>query len=83
MKNKKIGLAVCCPDSYREYKNIKFNFYKLLSIAINNYQLIDMISKHNKFFFISLGKGTDQNIKNCIRRFSKKEFKVNLHKHIS
>ena len=32
-----------------------------------------MISKHNKFFFISLGKGTDQNIKNCIRRFSKKK----------
>ena len=74
-KNKKIGLAVCCPLSFKKYYNIKFDFYKLLSIAINDFKLINMLSNLKKRVFISLGKGTDLNIKNCIRKFKKK---VNL-----
>ena len=76
MKNKKIGLAVCCPDSYREYKNIKFDFYKLLSIAINNYQLIDMISKHNKFFLYRLGKEQIKILRIVLEDFQKKNLKL-------
>ena len=71
LKNKKIGLAVCCPDSFEKYKDIKFDFYKLLSIAINNNLLINLLSKFRKKVFISLGKGTNKNIRNCINKFSK------------
>ena len=71
LKNKKIGLAVCCPVSFEKYQKIKFNFYKLLSIAINDLKLINMLSNLKKKIFISLGKGTDRNINNCIKRFSK------------
>ena len=70
-KNKKIGLAVCCSKSFKKYENIKFDFYKLLSISINNKKLIQTISKFKKKIFISLGKGTNKNIKNCINNFSK------------
>ena len=48
LKNKKIGLAVCCPDSFEKYEDIKFDFYKLLSIAINNNSLINSLSKLKK-----------------------------------
>lgn len=70
--NKKIGLAVCCARSFKKYENLSFNFYKLLSIAINNFQLIDTLSKFKKKIFISLGKGTNKNILKCLNRFSKK-----------
>ena len=70
-KNKKIGLAVCCPKSFEKYQNIKFDFYKLLSIAINNNKLIKILTKLKKKVFISLGKGTNTNIRNCIKKFSK------------
>lgn len=72
LKNKRIGLAVCCPISFKKYYKIKFDFYKLLSIAINDLKLIIMLSNLKKKIFISLGKGTDSNIKNCIRKFKKK-----------
>lgn len=76
-KKKKIGLAVCDPESYRDLKEIKFDFYKLLSIAINNKKLIAQIDKTKKKIYISLGKGSNLKIKNCIKKFSNKK-KLNL-----
>lgn len=72
-KNKKIGLAVCDHVSFSEVSNIKFDFYKLLSIGINNKFLIQDLDKKNKEIYISLGKGTNNNIKNCINSFSNKK----------
>jgi sialic acid synthase SpsE len=71
-KNKKIGLAVCDPNTFKKYQHLDFNFYKLLGIAINNYKLIEMLSIKKKNIFISLAKGTDKIIYNCIKRFKYK-----------
>ena len=71
-KNKKIGLAVCDVNSFKKYENLNFDFYKLLGISINNYKLIDMLSLKKKEVFISLAKGTDNKIYNCIKRFNSK-----------
>ena len=69
-KNKKIGLAVCDVNSFKKYENLNFDFYKLLGISINNYKLIDILSSKRKEVFISLAKGTDNKIYNCIKRFN-------------
>ena len=69
-KNKKIGLAVCDVNSYKKFENLDFDFYKLLGISINNYKLIDILSLKKKEIFISLAKGTDNKIYNCIKRFN-------------
>ena len=45
-KNKKyIGLSVCDETTYSEYKNLDFDFFKLLSVGNTNYNLIDFIKK--------------------------------------
>jgi sialic acid synthase SpsE len=69
-KNKKIGLAVCDVNSFKKYEELNFDFYKLLGISINNYKLIDILSLKKKEVFISLAKGTDKKIYNCIQRFN-------------
>ena len=67
---KKIGLSVCSLESFEKYKNLDFDFYKLLSIAINNFGLIEEIKKKNKPVYISTGiNGTDTNIKKCLKSF--------------
>jgi sialic acid synthase SpsE len=76
-KNKKIGLAVCDPSTFKKYQNLDFDFYKLLGIAINNYELIEMLSLKKRTIFISLAKGTNKNIYKCIRKFKCKK-KLNL-----
>jgi sialic acid synthase SpsE len=76
-KNKKIGLAVCDANTFKKYQNLDFSFYKLLGISINNYELIDMLSLKKKDIFISLAKGTDRKIYNCIKKFKYKK-KLNL-----
>ena len=68
--NKKIGLAVCDIKSFERYQNLAFDFYKLLGISINNYKLIDILSSKKKKIFVSLAKGTDKKIFNCIKRFN-------------
>jgi sialic acid synthase SpsE len=70
--NKKIGLAVCDTKTFEDFENLNFNFYKLLGVAINNNELIDKLSLKKKKIFISLAKGSDKNILNCINRFKKK-----------
>ena len=44
-KKKQIGLSVCDVNTYKKIQHLNFDFYKLLSIAINNYELIDLIKK--------------------------------------
>jgi len=72
-KKKKIGVAVCDPVSFKKFSNIKFDFYKLLSISINNKKLIKMLNEKRREVFISLGKGSDKKIKKCIDCFSSKK----------
>jgi sialic acid synthase SpsE len=73
-KKKYIGLAVCDHKSYKRYTDINFNFYKLLGIAINNKDLIDLLKNKKKTIFISLSKGSDTNISKCIKLFGSKKF---------
>lgn len=64
---KKIGLAVCDLRTFKEYLDLKFDFYKLLGVAINNYELIAQLP--NKDIFISLAIADDKKIFNCIQKF--------------
>jgi len=76
-KKKKIGLSVCDASTYKDLKHLNFDFYKLLSISINDFDLIDLIKKKNKKVFVSTGFGATENkIQKCIKRFGK--FKNNL-----
>ena len=72
LKNKKIGLAVCDPETFREYLDLDFSFYKLLSIGINNYNLIKLLNKKNKNIFVSLGIANNKTISKCLKIFNKK-----------
>ena len=76
-KGKKIGLALCDEKTFNELKDIDFDFYKILGISINDTTLIKKIVKKNKNTFISLAKGSDENIKNCLGQIKYKK-RVNL-----
>lgn len=69
-KKKRIGISVCSLKTLQKIEDLKFDFYKLLSISINNLNLIKRIKKKKKPVFISLGlKGTDSNIRKCLEHF--------------
>ena len=79
-KNKSIGLSVCDLKTYNDLKHLNFKFYKLLSIAINNYELIKELKKKNKTIYISTGyNASDKKIKNCLKKFRNYKKKVLLH----
>jgi sialic acid synthase SpsE len=69
-RNKKIGLAVCDPQSFKDYSDIKFDFYKLLSIGVNSLQLVSMLNNLKKEIYISLGIADDLKIKDCLKNLS-------------
>ena len=71
-KNKKIGLAVCDPDSFKKYINFGFHFFKLLSIGIKNDKLISLLKKSKKEIYISLGIANHSLIKRCLNKFRSK-----------
>ena len=73
-KKKYIGLSVCDENSYFEFKEINFDFYKLLGIAINNKNLINLLKKKKKNIYISLSKGSDENINRCLKYFGNKKY---------
>ena len=78
-KNKYIGLSVCDTNTYDKISHIDFDFYKLLSIAINDFNLINMIKKKNKKVFISTGfSATDKKIEKCINKFGNFKNKLEL-----
>ena len=56
IKDKKIGLSVSNIDSIRKIIKLKFDFYKILSIAAQNVKLINLLlEKTNADIYISLG----------------------------
>ncbi len=71
-KNKKIGLSVCDPETYEQFSDLKFDFYKLLGISIINKELIDKLRLKKEPIYISLTKGTDKSINKCLKFFLKK-----------
>ncbi len=78
-RKKKIGLAVSDPKTFKEYSNLKFDFYKLLSIGINNLELLSMLNNIKKEVFVSLGMADDKKIKQCLKRLhSIPKKKINL-----
>lgn len=76
-KNKKIGLSVCDTKTFNELSDLKFDFYKLLGIAINNKHLIQQLKKKKKSVYISLAKGSDASIQKCLKLFESKS-RLNL-----
>jgi len=79
-KNKNIGLSVCDLETFNELKHINFKFYKLLSIAINNYKLIEELKKKKKMIYISTGyKASYKKIRNCLKKFKNYKKKILLH----
>ena len=79
-KNKKVGLSVCDLKSFHNLDDIKFDFYKLLSIAINNEHLIRHLIKKNKTIYISTGFNSSlKKIKKCLKILKKFKKKILLH----
>ena len=73
-KGKKIGLSVCDLKTFDELKDLNFDFYKLLSIGVNNHSLIEVLRKRNKHVFISTGFNTSiSQVKKSIKMFKSKK----------
>jgi sialic acid synthase SpsE len=78
-KNKKIGISVCDLETFNEVKNLKFDFYKILSISINNFELINELKKKDKPIYISTGFGASNiKIKKCLEAFKKKTKQLSI-----
>ena len=67
--NKKIGLAVCDVLTFDKVKKLKFDFYKLLSIANTNAKLIDILKSKKKHIYISTGLSNLKKVKKSIELF--------------
>ena len=79
-KGKKIGLSVCDLKTFDELKDLNFDFYKLLSIGVNNHSLIEVLRKRNKHVFISTGFNTSiSQVKKSIKMFKSKKKLTLLH----
>ncbi len=78
-KRKKIGLAVCDLRTYQYFDKLKFDFYKLLSIANNDKKLINKLKKKNKHIYISTGLSNDSRIKRSLKLFERYTKKSILH----
>ena len=79
-KKKKIGLAVCRLDTFKELSHLNFDFYKLLSAGIDQKDLINSIRKKNKPIFISTGfRINDNQIKKCVKAIRTKKKLTLLH----
>lgn len=65
---KKIGLSVCDEHTYNELSHLDFDFFKLLSISVNNFNLIEKIDCKKKKIYISTGfRVTYEEINKCIK----------------
>ena len=79
-KKKKLGLAVCSLKTFKIYSNINFDFYKLLSLGINQFDLIEEIKRKKKPVFISTGfKVSNHQISKCLKAFKGKQKLTLLH----
>lgn len=74
-KRKKLfGLALMDEFSYEKYKDIKFNFFKILSTAFNNKNLVDNIYSSKKNVYISTGVADLNEIKKKGANYPKANF---------
>ena len=62
-RKKLFGLALMDEPSYEKYKDIKFNFFKILSTAFHNKKLIDKIYRSKTNMYISTGVADIKEIK--------------------
>ena len=70
IKNKKIGLSVSNLDSIENIIDLNFDFYKILSIAARDLNLIDtLIKKTNANIYISLGSLSIEEINKIIDKY--------------
>ena len=74
-KNKLIGLAVADINSCKEIAKLNFDFYKILSISLNDKKLINYISKFNKPIYVSCGTASNSEIKKCLSNFNSNKIK--------
>ena len=71
-KNKKLGLAIGLAEKLGNLDEVKFDFYKLLSVGINNKKLIKVLKKKNKTIYISTGFNANKlKIKRCLNLFKR------------
>ena len=69
-KNKKIGLSVSNLDSIKNIINLKFDFYKILSIAAKDTNLIDtLLKKHLGWHFDGQSERHNEYLKASNRKF--------------
>lgn len=67
---KKIGLSVCDYKTFSKVEHLNFDFYKLLSVSINDLDIINALKKKNKKVYISTGFNASlKKIKQCIKLF--------------
>ena len=78
-KKKKIGLSICDVATYETLKDLKFDFYKLLSVANIDKALIDLLKKKNKHIYISTGFSDEKRISKSLKYFSNYKKKTLLH----
>ena len=74
-KGKKIGLAVTDINSCYEIAKLNFDFYKILSVSLNDKLLVDFINKRKKPIFLSCGTASNNEIKKCLNNFKTKDKK--------
>lgn len=76
-KNKKIGLSVSSEENFKNFSDLKFDFYKLLSLNINNFKLIKLLRDIKKPVYVSTGHGaTNAKIKKCLIAFGNMKKKI-------
>jgi len=72
-KGKKIGLSVCDLSTWEDLRELNFDFYKILGIAVNNIPLLKNIKSKKKDTYISLAIADDIKIKKCLKYISNKK----------
>ncbi len=77
---KKVGLSVCDIKTFKTFRDLNFDFYKLMSLGINDYDLIEELRKKNKPIYISTGFKTKvSDIKKCLKILKNKKKLTLLH----
>ena len=73
-------MSVCRKNTFEYLSDLKFDFYKLLSVGIKESDLVEDLIKKKKPIFISTGLYvSDNNIKNCLKLFKSKKNLFLLH----
>ena len=80
---KKLGLAILDIDTAKELDSVNFDFYKLLSSAINKKEIIAYLNKKKKPIFISTGLSKLHEIKKSFNQFHDKKNITLLHTNFS